>query len=1246
MADDGWVDVAQRPSDDGWANAGAAPPEGPHPPISGAPAGFQPLDPDVAKTVYPQIGPILSAFGHGAQEGWGDTPLGLPPDAVKWLSDKGIFGPERGGYQNPFQAFNELLAHTVVGAVQIAGRTGSALLGSYQAGAEATGDQLGDHQAGMAAAALPEAFFGTPHPMGIPKDVPKVNATPDFRTWFGDSKAVDPNGQPLSVFHGTSVKLGQEFEKFDEAKRGSATGAPSAHEAFFFTEDRGLAESYASSSNVYEESAPLRAVNNLTGGLYEHFNEALLRPFGMSAKSEGKVVAAHLSAENPMVVDFGGKEFREQSFYDIIKQAKEGGYDSVLFKNAIDPGFEEGKGEAPANIWAVFKSDQVKIRSFEPATPTPSAVEPGSVPPTLAEARDLGVIGPPKPDVSALAPAERAAAEVPPPEPARAAETGPGRPPEPAKAGNIRLDQIGINADAKDVILDAAKNNDDFNQARQGNVPLAQVESLSNASGVPSETLTGNDGLGRLMHNDAVVRTWLQAFHQASDEIAEQMATVARTGDETDVANLRDMTLRFQHMQEQVSGLTAEAGRTLGVFREFYANKGKAEAIGKLLEDNPGLDADSLKKLADAGKGLDKDQVPRFLHDSRQPTFWDKYLYYWVNALISGPVTHLKYIGANAAFGAYEAGVVTPIAGALGTVRRLAGGEDGVYVGEAAARAWGLLAGTPDALRAAWYAARDNVMTPLPSEFTRAVVAAGSDAEAAQILEVSTDQIAKWHRSGAPPEKLAELQRVVNQQSSSAAVNPMTQFKKQAIEGKLGFALGIPGRSAAAIHSFFRFLGYRAEIEAQAYRQAAKEGLSPMGQSFWERRAAIADQPTDAMMNAGVENGNHLTFIGEQGQFGQAVSRFANTRMGGENGIQPLKLILPFTHIPGQILRAGLEQTPAAFLDSNMRADLLGKNGAVAADTARARLIAGGAVSAMVANYALNDTLTGYGPTDPTERAQWLRTHEPYSVRLGGWWYSYNKFGPVGDLIGLVSNLVEVGPKVKEGEYAEAAGHVMKATSRILEDEVGMQGLVNLIDAMDDPDRKMGRFVAGQAASNLPYSSLLRQTASFNDPYMREAKTFVDQLRYATPWARQDLLPKRDWLGQPMDNPGYQSIIRQRAVNADPVDVAISQLRGFKPAPPEARIGGVALPPKLYDEYQARAGALTKAGLEPYVTAPWWGQLPLGMREQQVHKVVEDARKTAQGIMQVLHQELIFQGIQNRGDKITGAKPGKLADQP
>jgi hypothetical protein len=328
-----------------------------------------------------------------------------------------------------------------------------------------------------------------------------------------------------------------------------------------------------------------------------------------------------------------------------------------------------------------------------------------------------------------------------------------------------------------------------------------------------------------------------------------------------------------------------------------------------------------------------------------------------------------------------------------------------------------------------------------------------------------------------------------------------------------------------------------------------------------------------------------------------------------------------------------------------MRGDLLGRNGAAKQDMAMARLIAGGAIGAMVANWSVNDAITGYGPTDPNERLRWLRTHEPYSVRVGSTWWSYNKFGPIGDLAGLVANLVEVGPKVHEAEYGEAAGRVVKATAHLLEDEVGMQSLVNLIEALSEPDRKMSRFLSSQAASNMPYSSLLRQTASFQDPYMREAKTFVDQLRYNTPWARQDLLPKRDWLGAPMDNPAYHSILRQRAVNADPIDLEVSQM-SIKPGPPLPRISGVALPPKMYDEYQAVAGGLTRAALERYVTSPGWQNIPPYFREQIFHSTVEGMRKTAGSIMQMRHPELLQQGVQDRTDKINGVKPTKLQDQP
>ena len=43
--------------------------------------------------------------------------------------------------------------------------------------------------------------------------------------------------------------------------------------------------------------------------------------------------------------------------------------------------------------------------------------------------------------------------------------------------------------------------------------------------------------------------------------------------------------------------------------------------------------------------------------------------------------------------------------------------------------------------------------------------------------------------------------------------------------------------------------------------------------------------------------------------------------------------------------------------------------------------------------------------------------------------------------------------------------------------------------------------------------------------------------------------------------------------------------------------------------------------------------------------MVENARRTAGSMMQARHPELIMQGVKDRQDKISGAKPVKLQDR-
>jgi hypothetical protein len=63
----------------------------------------------------------------------------------------------------------------------------------------------------------------------------KVTDTAEFKKWFGESKVVDANGEPLVVYHGTDSP---QFEVFDRAKGGSG---PSKF-GFWFTNQETFAE--------------------------------------------------------------------------------------------------------------------------------------------------------------------------------------------------------------------------------------------------------------------------------------------------------------------------------------------------------------------------------------------------------------------------------------------------------------------------------------------------------------------------------------------------------------------------------------------------------------------------------------------------------------------------------------------------------------------------------------------------------------------------------------------------------------------------------------------------------------------------------------------------------------------------------------------------------------------------------------------------------------------------------------------
>ena len=100
-------------------------------------------------------------------------------------------------------------------------------------------------------------------------------STPEFKSWFGDSKVVDDSGEPLVVYHGTN----QDFDEFDTLKLGTNTGSYGfLGQGLYFTTEVSDAEKYGSSvMPVYVKSEKLLRLDDDIHKVAEYLPNLLMK---------------------------------------------------------------------------------------------------------------------------------------------------------------------------------------------------------------------------------------------------------------------------------------------------------------------------------------------------------------------------------------------------------------------------------------------------------------------------------------------------------------------------------------------------------------------------------------------------------------------------------------------------------------------------------------------------------------------------------------------------------------------------------------------------------------------------------------------------------------------------------------------------------------------------------------------------------------------------------------------------------
>jgi hypothetical protein len=841
----------------------------------------------------------------------------------------------------------------------------------------------------------------------------------------------------------------------------------------------------------------------------------------------------------------------------------------------------------------------------------------------------------------------------------------PGESPYLDKAGNIRLDNIQGPEDIKQAMRDTAKANGDFMEDRGGVISDGQVLDFANQ-------LLGEDpdmSLSRTIKKTVLSSNIKAAQKLLADSQYEthRLAKVAvDSGSDADLLAFTAAQQRLALVQGYYSGAQAEIARAFRALRktqEFWSPEAHAASEsphgqtegqeGQVIRDATGRDLFQMRRMAEQMAKMDTpEQIAKFMRDARKRSFGRMMHEYFVNNLISGPISHMTYAVGNVLNSLDTAISVTPVAAALGKAYRMAGYEgDRVMLGEAYARLQGGVQGIPKAVEAALGALRTGVGTVLPGEGSHQMFYQG-DIPQHLGYELQNDATRLHDITGQAYGLLQGIYDAFTVRSAEGNgiglyYSPTGQIPDVTIAGRrllpIGTLARLPSRGVGAFDSFFRAANYSMEKSALAYRTASQEGLA--GAEFHQRIADIRQNPSEELMDKARPQASNLTMMGQTGAMMQKLTPLLNWApeipLLGETPV--FRFIVPFARVAANVINESvIKRTPLGILSGELRADLTGKNGGGAMQMAQARMITGTMYSLAVMGLAAQGKITGGGPSDPKQAAAYrLAVGPPYSVKIGNTWYSYKRLDPFGFLFGVAADLHEVIHDVGDDHAADAAHLIVNAVAQNLIDESFMRGASDAIRALTDDKRYGAAWVSNMAAGFVPYATGLAQASRAIDPYSRRASGFVDKLKAKIPFMSEGLYPRRDVWGEPVPNThglGHVTNIYESQVTNDPVNQALYRLNIF-PSRVEGNISNVKLTDQQYDDYSRLAGRLTKQRLDVIVKSPDWRRFTDDQRRMAVNNQIEANRNVARNMMlmkypQIARDAYVLQHARATGQQI------------
>ncbi len=455
----------------------------------------------------------------------------------------------------------------------------------------------------------------------------------------------------------------------------------------------------------------------------------------------------------------------------------------------------------------------------------------------------------------------------------------------------------------------------------------------------------------------------------------------------------------------------------------------------------------------------------------------------------------------------------------------------------------------------------------------------------------------------------------------------------QAIPGRAGRIIRTPTRALTAADEFWKAVNRRAATNALAFRRATRAATPEARRARYQE---LRYDPDKRLRDYADEQALYYTFQTPL-KGGRHLQNLANDWPG-------VKFILPFVRTPINLLRFAAERNVAtAWMFKEFRQAM--RAGGVARDEALARVTLGTGLSAWMVYEAANGRLTGAGPSDPREREALLNSGwQPYSVRIGDRWVSYQRFDPFSMLIGAAADFAELGRFTTEEEGDRFASAIGVAIARNITSRTWLSGLSDFFNALSDPERHGERFFQ-RLASSFVVPAISAHAAGALDPNLRSTETpgteggdlldsFVDEMRGVLnavrarlPIVSHSLDVRLNVWGEPIRRGSGEGTVTPGSAVYDFLSPVVSTRQSDSPMLREfARLRApvsrpqrsitinrerVRLTPEQYQAYIELSGQPARRYFEEYVRSDSWRSMNDEERREFIRETMEDFRAQA-----------------------------------